>query len=89
MKLKKIGLFLLGECVLYISYHVVAQEGHQAFKHLQKECARAQHELYEQKKILKAYDKQLQDWYDYPYFKEQILRDDLHYAYPDEELFHS
>lgn len=65
----------------------LSTEGHKAHRALQDTMMQLDREIITYRDEIEQYDTLIQDWHRYPYYQESVMREELQYIYPEEELF--
>ena len=87
--IKKIILraFFAGEIILFFTFYLFGAHGIQALMRVDHENKVLEQEIVTLKSDLKAAAVEIDEWNNYPFYKEKIARERLHMAYPGDEIY--
>jgi cell division protein FtsB len=80
--------FFVVELVTLSFFYLFGAHGLPIIFQFKKESQQIETEIEKLQKVMNALEKKLNDWHDYSYYKEQIARQQLQMARPDEQIYY-
>lgn len=87
MRVKKWSIVLFLEFCAYAGFYLFGTHGLLAISALKKECALKERTVARLRESNEAVRNELEDWKQYPFYRERFARERLHMAFPTDEVF--